>query len=487
MLPIKQKSMNFYQFISILWSRKCVVLSVMMVTIITTLVLSLLLPKQYVATTSILVDQHGVDPVTGLSLPRQVLPPNNATESDIIASHNVALKVVKKLNLNEDPQMQKGFIKAGGTGDISDWIADLLLKNNLEIKPSRESSLIQLNFTSIDPKFSMIAANAFADAYIETSIELRSQPVKLNAGLFHSQMTYLRDHLEHAQSVLSNYQQQQGIVATDDRLDLENARLTDLSKQLVDSQLHTSELQSRKNLLSTTVEQGGSLESLQEVLNSVLIQSLKSDLSRAESKFAELSKRVDVRHPQYMESKAEVNSIKQKIHSEIKMILNSIESGLTSASQRDKMIANALTEQKVKVLELKKQHNEMAVLNREVESAQRTYDAAMQRAVQSRMESEMSQTNISVLNPAFLPHKPAKPKIMLNIMLSVFLGSMLGVGSALVAELMDRRVRSTFDISDALVIPVFAVVSTSVAKRKLISPLLNVDKALGFLNDQRSI
>jgi len=99
----------------------------------------------------------------------------------------------------------------------------------------------------------------------------------------------------------------------------------------------------------------------------------------------------------------------------------------------------------------------------------------------------MSQTNISVLNPAFLPHKPAKPKIMLNIMLSVFLGSMLGVGSALVAELMDRRVRSTFDISDALVIPVFAVVSTSVAKRKLISPLLNVDKALGFLNDQRSI
>ena len=101
MLPIKQKSMNFYQFISILWSRKCVVLSVMMVTIITTLVVSLLLPKQYVATTSILVDQHGVDPVTGLSQPRQMLPPNNATESDIIGSHNVALKVVKKLNLNE--------------------------------------------------------------------------------------------------------------------------------------------------------------------------------------------------------------------------------------------------------------------------------------------------------------------------------------------------------------------------------------------------
>ena len=43
------------------------------------------------------------------------------------------------------------------------------------------------------------------------------------------------------------------------------------------------------------------------------------------------------------------------------------------------------------------------------------------------------------------------------MILSVFLGGMLGVGSALVAELMDRRVRSAFDISELLAIPVFAV------------------------------
>jgi len=35
----------------------------------------------------------------------------------------------------------------------------------------------------------------------------------------------------------------------------------------------------------------------------------------------------------------------------------------------------------------------MLVFNREAENAQRAYDAAMQRAVQTHMESEMSQTN----------------------------------------------------------------------------------------------
>jgi uncharacterized protein involved in exopolysaccharide biosynthesis len=242
---------------------------------------------------------------------------------------------------------------------------------------------------------------------------------------------------------------------------------------LVESQLHTSELQSRKNLLSTTVEQGGSFESLQEVLNSNLIQLLKSELSKAESNFAELSKRVDINHPQYIKSKAEVNSIKHKINSEINMILSSIDSGLISAIQHDKLIADALAEQKAKVLELKQRHDEIRVLNREVENAQHIYDAAMQRAVQSRMESEMSQTNIAILNRALPPQKPAKPKVLINMIFSMFLGGMLGVGCALVAELMDRRVRSSFDISDLLAIPVLAVVSASSDKAKKKSLLFN--------------
>jgi capsular polysaccharide biosynthesis protein len=97
----------------------------------------------------------------------------------------------------------------------------------------------------------------------------------------------------------------------------------------------------------------------------------------------------------------------------------------------------------------------------------------MQRAVQSRMESEMSQTNIAILNRALPPQKPAKPKVLINMIFSMFLGGMLGVGCALVAELMDRRVRSSFDISDLLAIPVLAVVSASSDKAKKKSLLFN--------------
>jgi uncharacterized protein involved in exopolysaccharide biosynthesis len=207
----------------------------------------------------------------------------------------------------------------------------------------------------------------------------------------------------------------------------------------------------------STLKQGGSIQSMHEVLSNSLIQTLKSDLARSTADLAELSKRVDVNHPHYKQAKAEMSSMQQKLGSEINTIINGITNELESSSQRDHLIANALAEQKAKVLELKNQHDEISLLKPEVESAQKSYDAAMQRAGQTRMESEMSQTNISILNPAVPPQKPAKPNILLNIIVSIFLGGMLGVGSALVTEMMDRRVRSSFDISQGLGVSVFSV------------------------------
>lgn len=58
-------------------------------------------------------------------------------------------------------------MEANGVGDIKDWIADLLIKN-LEVTPSRESSLIDVAFTAVDPQFAALVANAFAEEFIRT-------------------------------------------------------------------------------------------------------------------------------------------------------------------------------------------------------------------------------------------------------------------------------------------------------------------------------
>lgn len=458
--------MNFHQFINIIFWRKKIAFLVLSVLVSSTVLISFLLPKQYVATASIVIDQRTVDPLTGMALPIQLLPGYIATQVDIISSHNVARKVVEKLKLADNPQIQEDFAVTESKVSIVDWLADSFQKK-LDVKPSRESSLIEVSFTAVDPQFAAIIANAFADGYIQASVELRSQPAKLSADWFDQQMLSLRERLERAQAKLSSYQQQYGIVATDDRLDIETSRLIDLSRQLVESQAKTDELQSRKNLLNISHKAQNSNDSLQEVLNSSLIGSLKAELATKEANFAQLSKRYDKNHPQYKQAEAEINSLQQRINAEIKSVQNSMHSGLESSKQRDEILAKDLAEQKAKVLELRKQHDEIAVLSHEVENEQRTYDTAMQRTVQTRMESELSHTNISILNPAIPPATPAKPKIVLNILISIFMGGVLGIGSAFLLEMLDRKVRSALDISENLDLPVLAVLPAAVPNSKL--------------------
>lgn len=93
------------------------------------------------------------------------------------------------------------------------------------------------------------------------SLQLRAQPAKQSSDWFEKQLDVLRERVVEAQNVLSSYQQEHGIVAVDERLDIENARLNDLSRQLVESQSRTNELQSRKNQLNASKQSDHSRES----------------------------------------------------------------------------------------------------------------------------------------------------------------------------------------------------------------------------------
>ena len=82
-----------------------------------------------------------------------------------------------------------------------------------------------------------------------------------------------------------------------------------------------------------------------------------------------------------------------------------------------------------------------------------------QRASQTNVESQATQTNIAMLNPASPPADPSKPRVFLNILVSIFLGTMLGVGLALALELLNRRVRSADDLTEALGIPLLGSIA----------------------------
>lgn len=448
--------MSLQRLLLILRARFWVVLFTFIVTVATTVIVSSIMPKTYTAATSLVIDFKSGDSMGGGSpLPPQLLPGYMATQTGIIASRNVAVKVVDNLQLDKAPEAREQFEQATeGKGSIRDWLADALL-NDLQVEPSPESSMITLNYSSTDPRFSAAVANAFAQGYIQTNLELRVEPARQATKWFGEQIKTLRGNLERAQANLSTYQQQKGIVATDERLDIENARLAELSSQLVVAQTQAQDTQSRQNQAESP-DMARSLETLPEILANPYIQNLKSELAKQESKLAELSG-VGKNHPQYQRASAEVNSMRAKIDREIIKASSGIVNNAQLATKREAALKTSLAVQKAKVLELKKQRDDIAVFLREVENAQNAYDEAMKRYNQSNMESQLTHTNVAVLSPAIEPVAPSSPKLLLNIMLAVFFGGLLGVGLALLVEMSRRYIRSEEDISADLNLPVLGV------------------------------
>jgi succinoglycan biosynthesis transport protein ExoP len=194
--------MKVTQTLSILRARRWLVLSVLFATVSAGLALSFLLPPRYVATISLVVDTKSTDPVSGALMPVPLLPTYVATQVDVIASHNVALKVVDRLKLTSIPEVRSQFLEAtGGAGSIRDWVADQLLRQ-IDVRPSRESSVININYASANAHSAADLANAFADAYIQASLELKVDPARRQTGWFEQQVSELRKALETAQEKL---------------------------------------------------------------------------------------------------------------------------------------------------------------------------------------------------------------------------------------------------------------------------------------------
>lgn len=441
--------MNFTQFLLILNARKMIILGVLLLTVAVTATVSLLLPKEYTATTTLIIDSKSKDPFTGQLMPSQMFPGYMATQVDVIQSANVAQKVVHELKLADAPGTHEQYMAATeGKGNINQWLGDLLLKK-LSVEPARESSVISIGFTGTDPRFSAAIANAFAKAYIETSLDLRLAPAKQTAAWFDQQIIQLRKNLDDAQQKLTTYQREKGIVESDERLDVETRRMAELASQMVAAQSAAFDAGSRTRESS----------SLPEVINNPVVQGLKAQVSQGEGKLADLAKRVGVNHPDYQRTLAEVNSYKARLANELSLATRGVGATAGAANQRYNELSAAFAKQKANVLALKQQREEATLLARDVQNAQQIYDAALQRYGQSRMEAQSTQTDIAVLNPASPPMEASRPRVLLNMLLSLFLGGLLGVGVGFMVELLDRRVRSGMDIAAGLDIPVLAEVT----------------------------
>jgi chain length determinant protein EpsF len=412
-------------------------------------------PKSYVARSSLVVNGGAVNTVTGVQGFQQFVPTQAtflATQADIITSHAVALHVVNALALDKDASLREQFQSdAEQDSSLRDWIADRLLRHSVLVEKSTDSNVVTIAAKSTDPRQAAALANAFAAGYISTSVAIKADSARRQAQWLDAQVAAQRTNLQSKQEALTLYQRSADVADAQtggNQVDIEAARMNELSNQLALVQAARSDADSRFYQMRQA-QQSGNAGELADISASPVVQGIKSDLNRAEANLAQVNERFGNRHPQYLTASAEVDKLRSRLNDEIASASGGISQVSQQAARREAAIRSALDSQRARILSLKQKVDQRDVLARDVEGARVAYEAALQRSSQVNMESRLDQSSIAVLSEAVPPLVASSPNLPRNAILALLMGVLCVPGVILLMELRQRRIHSPIDLNES--------------------------------------
>lgn len=446
--------MTFHQFLKILSVRKYSLVFIFSLTVVTTVAITSVLPKTYKATASVIVNFTGEDIVTGERTGVQM-----NTQISIIQSKNVALKVVKSLELYSDPQYIERFYKKNkGSDQLDEFIAQELM-GGLKVAAHGRSNVVNISYETSSPAFAKAVANAYVDAYIEAILELNNDPTQRAVVWFQKQVAELNDNLSKKNAELINLQKESGLVELDGNFDETSALLTAVNTNL--SKVRSELFNVNHKLASIKKD----LSNFNDVVKDKNVELIRADVLKADVEFRQVASGVSKNHPDYKSLSSKLISLRSLYNREVRLAHVSLVSLRKSLSIKERELQTEKSRLKELVLMTKGDVQRLTALKKEVTAASYSVDVAVKRLNEMALKGKLNESEISVLNLATEPNKHSKPNLLKNTILGILLGGFLALGITVLRELLNRRVRIEDDISVSVGIPVLCSLVDAHAKR----------------------
>ncbi|GAA4648609.1 exopolysaccharide regulatory tyrosine autokinase VpsO [Kistimonas scapharcae] len=400
------------------------------------------------------------------------------TQFEVLKSRSVLEKVVNKLNLLDDPEFNTTLREKPWYAGLLNWrgwfglatpsdedeeqriLRDTInqLDAHVTIEPVRKTQIVRIHVTSDNPKMAAKIANAIASAYIESYMEAKLSLTLSATGWMQGRLTELSEKLRLAEVNLQDYREKEDLVDLEGVLTISSNELKALTESLVEvrRKLAISENINRQ-LKSGALKTARDYESLQAVLEHPLIQGLKQEEAKVQRQVMDMSRRYGPKHPKMISARSEMQSIQQNIRDQIRNIVDGVQRDYQIDKANEQSLSEAVALAKKQVQQINRKQFRLRALEREVRTNKDLYDAFFKRIQETSATSDLQTANARIVDEAFPPKVPVKPKKKLIIVLSALLGLMLSSGVAFLLEMLNNTIRSTRDVEDKLNLPVLGV------------------------------
>lgn len=439
-------------------SRGVRIVLVTVLLLIATGAILLFIPKTYESSASILVE--GRDNVytraamEGASSGGGGVSPDAMMSSQIelIKSRDLLLEVIDSENLRSVAEFAGsgfspiGFVmkllgRGGGAPGNVDQAVLGNLAERLTVIRERDSAIISILVRSTDPQLAARLANAIAAAHVKRRAAQSLTDTADATVWLQQEIEKLRGQVNVAETAVANYKIDNDLFVGASSVPMADQQLSVVSTQIVEAQQRRNDAQSRSQVLRGLIDSGQSLDGINDVRNSVVIQSLLQTKANLQADLAQRSTTLLANHPTIKALKAQIGEIGKQIAAEAARVADSLEAEAKVQADLEQRLRDDLTRAKLVAGDAAKGGVTLDGLQREAK-AQRdlleNYLAKYSDAV-SRTASNSALPDVRVVSEAAPSVSPASPKIPLILGAVGFVSLALQVGAVLFGELLSGR------------------------------------------------
>lgn len=477
--PNAEEEVHLRDYLHVILRRKWIVITFFVAIVTTVTIGTFMVKPQFKSSVTIKIEKENPNilafkDVVGIEMAEEDY---YQTQYKILKSRSLAKRIIRSLKLNTNPEFVPDLQNKENKADnntlskqdkpleddgISSGLIDSFLQK-VDVIPLQKSRLVNVSFTAYDPELSAKIANSIGEAFIGLNIESKFEATYQARTWLEKQLEVMKAKVEQAEEKLNEYAAKNGIIFLkkdeDEKgkgTDSENIVTKKLSELSTELTAATSERISKEALYKEM--RSGDPESSSVVMNNHMIASLKKDYAALDSEYNEQLKIYKPDYPKMVRLKERISQTKKKIDLETKKIISSIKKDYEIAVNRETQLKSALGAQKKEALDLNQRTIQYQILKREADTNKELYNGLLQRLKETGVSATLTASNIQVLDRAEVPKTPFKPKKTLNIMLSIIVGLLGGIGLAFFTEYLDNTIKTPEDIEKRMYLPPLGLV-----------------------------
>lgn len=352
-----------------------------------------------------------------------------ASQVQVLLSRDLAVQVIKELNLQSDPD----FSETAGSGGILKGLLSTVgvsgkkpvgsseeqaletFEEGLAVYQVAKSRVIAIDFDAANPKTGADVANRLAEAYLTWQQSTKLKQTQEATEWLRAEIEKLRGQVQGAEAKVEKFRSEKGlIVAGSNSVTLNAQQLAEVNTQLINAKAQRTEAEARANLIKEMLREKGDVASFGDVLRSGLIQNLIEQQVRVRRQIAELSATLLRSHPRIGQLEADYYDLQFQIRQEARKIVTSLEAEAQIAGTREASLRASLDSLKKRSASANADQIKLRSLEREAKTNRDLLESYMARYREASARNDRSSVPVhaSIISRARSASSPSSPKVI---------------------------------------------------------------------------